>query len=377
MGQIYLDYNATTPIDPRVADAMEPWLFQNFGNPSSSHEYGMNAREAVENAREKVADLLGCRASEIVFTSGGTESNNHAIRGIASSAKGTGNHIVTSAVEHPAVVEVCRRLEMRGFRTTFVPVDRFGMVDPGEVVKAISLETILVTIMHANNEIGTIQPVREIAAAAREYGIPIHTDAAQSVGKIRVLVDDLGVDMLSIAGHKLYAPKGIGVLYIRNGLVVDSLMAGAGQENGRRPGTENVVHIVGLGEACFIARQELERGAGSDSELRDLLFDSLVAEGLEVRINGHPEKRLPNTASLTFSGLRAGDILSSAFDVAASLGAACHSDTIELSPVLEAMRFLPEDAAGTIRFSTGRFTTRREIELAAASITRAVRGLSG
>jgi len=376
MQQIYLDYNATTPVDHRVAHAMEPWIYRNFGNPSSSHEYGMSAKEAMEDAREKTASLLGCRTSEIVFTSGGTESNNHAIRGVALARKDMGNHIVTSAVEHPAVVEVCRWLEKWGFRTTFVPVDKYGMVDPGDVIKAISSETILVTVMHANNEVGTIQPIREIALAAHERGVPVHTDAAQSTGKIEVRIDKLGVDMISLAGHKLYAPKGIGALYIKNGLEVENLLMGAGQEGGRRPGTENVSQIVGFGEACAIAEVELESEAGSERELRDLFIESLASEGVDLRLNGHPELRLPNTASLAFRGLRAGDILSSAIDVAASLGAACHSDAIELSPVLEAMGVDPEDAAGTIRFSTGRFTTRQEIGSAAASIIGAVRSLT-
>ncbi len=364
---VYLDCNATTPVDPEVAKAMIPFLEEEFGNPSSAYGYGIRAKRAVEDARARVAALLGCRPGEIVFTSGGTESNNHAVRGAAWANRHRGNHIITSAIEHPAVLEVCRHLEQFGFVTTYLPVDGTGLVDPEDVAAAVTEETILITVMHANNEVGTIEPLAEISKTARRLGILFHTDAAQSAGKIETDVDNLGVDLLSLAGHKIYAPKGVGALYVREGTPVEKFMHGAGQERGFRPGTENVLGIVGLGKACDIARRDLEKNRETMIRSRERLFSTLSAAlGDTVRLNDHTERRLPNTASLGFRNRDAQVLLAGLFDkVAVSAGAACHSGETTLSPVLEAMKVPPEFARGTLRFSTGRFTTEEEAERAA------------
>jgi len=366
---IYLDYNATTPIDPRVAEAMLPYLHEHFGNPSSAHAFGAATRKAVAHARRQVAELLGCGADEVVFTSGGTESNNTAIKGIAMARREGGDHVVTSAVEHPAVTEVCRWLETRGFRVTTVPVDRRGRVDAADVENALEDRTVLVTIMHANNEVGTIQPIEEIAAAARARGIPTHTDAAQSVGKIPVRVDELGVDLVSVAGHKLYAPKGVGALYVRGGVSLEKQLHGADHEMNWRAGTENVLEIVGLGRACELATTELEQGAEHLRRLRDRLENGLRGAVSDLHIHGDPEHRLPNTLSVGFPGLEADSILSELTDVAASAGAACHADGVVVSAVLEAMRVPTEIAMGTIRLSVGRPTTDQEVDKAVEAIT--------
>ncbi len=372
MSPIYLDYNATTPIDPQVAQAMLPFIHQDFGNPSSSHAFGVAARDGVEKARAQVSDLLGCEADELIFTSGGTESNNYAIKGVAGAYRHKGNHIITSSVEHPAVVEVCKYLEERGYRVTFLPVDEFGLVDPGRVEDAITPETILITIMHANNEVGTIEPISEIAEIAHRHGALVHTDCAQSVGKILVDVDDLGVDLLSIAGHKLYAPKGIGALYIRAGVELEKLMHGANHESNRRAGTENVIEIAGLGEACGLIARNLPGYSAHMRKMRDRLEEGLNERLADLRINGHREKRLPNTSSIGFKGLEANTILAELENVAASAGAACHSDRIDVSSVLEAMNVPLEYAMGTLRFSVGRFTTPSEIDRALDEITQVV-----
>jgi cysteine desulfurase NifS/selenium donor protein len=372
---IYLDYNATTPIDPEVAEAMRPFLYEQFGNPSSSHWYGAQTRKAVENARSQVAGLLGCEADEVIFTSGGSESNNYAIKGAALARRAQGDHIVTSAVEHPAVIEVCRFLETRGFRVTYLPVDGTGLVDPSTLAKAIGPHTVLVTIIHSNNQVGTIQPIAELAAVAKERGVPIHTDAAQSVGKIPARVDELGVDLLSVAGHKLYAPKGIGALFIRRGLRLEKQIHGADHEQNLRAGTENVLLAVGLGKACEIATRDLERNAAHAKRMRDLLHQGLERELGELRLNGHAEQRLPNTLSLGFRGVEADTLLSEVQEVAASAGAACHSDSVELSPVLTAMSVPEEFAMGTVRFSTGKATTEDEVDRAVETLAGAVRRL--
>jgi cysteine desulfurase len=364
MKPVYLDYNATTPIDPRVADAMMPYIREHFGNPSSSHEYGVAAKKAVEKARAQVAGLLGCEVYEVVFTSGGSESNNLALKGAARACRSKGNHIITSSVEHPAVVEVCRFLEQDGFIVTYLPVDEFGLVDPADVEDALTPATILITVMHANNEVGTIEPVREIARIARARGVVMHTDCAQSVGKIPVAAEDLGADLISIAGHKIYAPKGVGALYIRSGLHLEKQIHGADHEMKWRAGTENVIEIVGLGEACEIIRESLDSHADHMRTMRDRLEGGLKQRFPDMRVNGHPEKRLPNTLSVSFRGLEANTILSELAGVAASAGAACHSDRVEISSVLEAMNVPLEYAMGTIRFSTGRFTTAAEIDRA-------------
>ena len=376
MSSIYLDYNATTPIDPQVAQAMLPYVHGLFGNPSSSHGFGLEAREGVDNARCQGAELLGCSPKELIFTSGGTEANNHAIKGVAFAHRRRGNHIITSAVEHPAVTEVCRYLETQGFRVTCLPVDEHGLVNVAHLKAALTPETILVTIMHANNEVGTIEPIAEIAEAAHSVGALVHTDCAQSVGKIPVNVDELGVDLLSIAGHKLYAPKGIGALYVRSGVELEKFMHGAGHEQNRRAGTENVIEMVGLGAACQLIHRNLPKYSSHMREMRDRLESRLLESDADVRINGHPRLRLPNTSSVSFLGLEADRILANLPNVAASAGAACHSDQVELSQVLTAMEVPLEYAMGTIRFSMGRFTTPEEVDLAAAEVIQVIESMA-
>jgi cysteine desulfurase len=359
--KIYLDYNASTPINPEVAEAMRPFLSQHFGNPSSLHWAGIPAKEAVEHARNQVADLLQCHPSEIVFTSGGSESNNHAIKGVFFALKEKGNHIITTQIEHPAVINPCRFLERLGAEVTYIGVDQYGRVDPGEIGKAVTKKTILITVMHANNEVGTIQPIKEISDLAKKRGILFHTDAAQSVGKIETRVDELGVDLLSVAGHKIYAPKGVGALYIREGTRIEPFVHGASHESGRRAGTENVLLIVGLGKACEVAKRYLQND--NVRNLRDRFWKLLQDNfGKKVVLNGHPVHRLPNTLNVSFVGKAGGEILSRLDGVAASTGAACHSGSVELSPVLKAMGISPELGMGAIRFSLGRTTTIQELE---------------
>jgi len=371
---IYLDYNATTPHDPEVIEAMRPFLEQEFGNPSSSHFYGAKPRQAVARAREQVAALLNCRPQEIVFTSGGTEANNQVLKGVVEACRGKGNHIITSRIEHPAILQVCSWLENNGCKVTYLPVDEHGMVRVADVAGAVEANTILITIMHANNEVGTIQPIAEIARIARERGVLLHSDAAQSVGKIPSEVDALGVDLLSVAGHKIYAPKGVGALFIRDGVKAANLMYGAGQEAGVRPGTENVLQIVGLGKACEIARRDLDANMAHMRQMRDRLYDGLHKKCRQVRLNGHPENRLPNTLSLSFRDLEANRILDRiAPAVAASAGAACHSGTVEISQVLEAMNVPLDWAKGTLRLTTGRYTTEEDIDRAVQVISQAVK----
>ncbi len=373
MTPIYLDYNATTPHAPEVIAAMRPFLEEHFGNPSSSHGYAVYTKNAVEHARSQVASLLGCQSEEIVFTSGGTESNNAAIRGIAFARRNKGNHIITTQIEHPAVLEVCNYLEHHGFTVTYLSVDTWGTVSVSDVENAITPHTILITIMHANNEVGTIQPIEQISKLARAHDIAIHTDAAQSVSKIPTDVNVLGVDLLSIAGHKLYAPKGIGALYIRQGVHLEKLMYGAGQEHERRPGTENVLEIVGLGQACEIAQRNGETHRLHMQKMKERLLQGLTEKLPEIQRNGHPEQCLPNTLSLSFSGVDANRLLAEVEDdVAASAGAACHSGGVEISSVLKAMHVPEKWARGTVRFSVGRMTTEREIEQAVGIIADAV-----
>ncbi|MFO7525720.1 MAG: selenide, water dikinase SelD [Ignavibacteriaceae bacterium] len=372
---VYLDYNATTPIDPLVAEAMLPFIHTHFGNPSSSHLFGTEAKRAVEKARKQVADLLNCNVDEIVFTSGGSESNNYAIRGAAFANRTKGNQIITSSVEHPAVTEVCSFLERCGFKITYLPVDEYGMVDPQSVLDSITSQTIMITVMHANNEVGTIQPINEIGKIAQEHGIIFHSDCAQSVGKIPVNVDELNADLLSIAGHKFYAPKGIGALYIKSGIKLEKLIYGADHEMNFRAGTENVIQIVGLGEACRIVSEKLDDYSDHMKKMRDRIENSLKEKFPELRINGHPERRLPNTLSVSFSGLEANTIVSELTNVAVSAGAACHSDTIDISATLKAMNIPDEDAMGTIRISTGRYTANAELDYALTQIISVVEKL--
>ena len=375
MKPIYLDYNATTPIDPEVAEAMRPYLSEHFGNPSSSHWYGLQTKKAVEQARGQVADLLNCSPDEVVFTSGGSESNNYAIKGTAFAQRDKGNHIITSAIEHPAVIEVCKYLEEKDFQVTYLPVDEVGLVDSQQLRSAITPATILITIMHANNEVGTIQPIAEMATIAKDQGIVFHTDAAQSVAKIPTRVDELGVDLLTVAGHKLYGPKGIGALYIRRTIQIEKLIHGAGHERGLRAGTENVLQIVGLGKACEIAKRDLEKNMVQMQEMRDLLFQGLRQEWDEIKLNGHPERRLPNTLSVSFKNIEANKLLAGIDSVAASAGAACHADSVKISSVLEAMQVPLEYAMGTIRFSTGKMTTAEEVNHTVAIFVKTIRSL--
>jgi cysteine desulfurase len=374
---IYLDYNGTTPHAPEVVEAMRPFLEHEFGNPSSSHWYGSAPKKAVEKSRNQVAHLLRCDPEEIVFTSGGTESNNHAIYGMAMARKNHGNHIITSCIEHPAVLEVCKALSELGFETTCLPVDHQGLVHPADVEKAVRPGTILITIMHSNNEVGTIQPIEEISSIAKQHSITMHSDAAQSVGKVPVDVRVLGVDLLSVAGHKLYGPKGVGALYIRESIKPVKFMHGAGQESGWRAGTENVLEIVGLGKACEIAERDLEQNIIHMKTLRDKLHDGLVQKlGDGIKLNGHPEKRLPNTLNLSFSGMDANRILAEiGGQVAASAGAACHAGTVKMSHVLDAMMIPEERGKGTLRFSVGRMTTADQIDRAINVICTAVKTL--
>lgn len=369
---IYLDYNATTPVLPQVRDALLPFLDTHFGNPSSDHPYGRAAAEAVQRARQQVADLLGCAADEIVFTSGGSESDNWALVGRVWAAGSDRAHIITTVVEHPAVLNTCRFLERRGVAVTYLPVDGTGQVDPDDVRRALRPETVVVSVMHANNEVGTLQPIAEIAAICRQAGVPLHTDAAQSVGKVPARVDDLGVDMLTIAGHKLYAPKGIGALYVRRGTALEPLIHGAGHEGGRRAGTENVPWMVALGAAAALAHATLETEAARQQTLRDRLQQLLEEKAGGVTLNGHPTDRLPNTLNVRFAGIDGNALLAAVPEVAASTGSACHAGETEPSAVLLAMGIPPAEAVGAVRLSLGRLTTEDEIERAAEALAAGV-----
>ena len=375
MNTIYLDYNATTPVDPRVITAMRPYLEHLYGNPSSTHPQGVEAKIAVEKARKQVASLLNARSDEIVFTSGGTESNNFAIKGVALAHRAKGNHIITTCIEHPAVTEVCHHLEKNGYRVTYLPVDEFGMVDPEDVQRAITQQTILITVMHANNETGTIQPIQEIGKIARDHGILFHTDAAQSVGKIEVNAEKLHADLISVAGHKLYAPKGVGALYVRRGVKLEKLIHGADHESNLRAGTENVLEIAGLGAAAELC--EIRDPKSGMQVLRDQLYERIRVSIPEIRLNGHPDLRLPNTLSLGFPGVEAALLLQEMKGIAASAGAACHADHQDVSGVLSAMHVPMEFAIGTTRFSVGRMTTPAEIEAAVPIVVDAYRRLNG
>jgi cysteine desulfurase len=370
---IYLDYNATTPVAPEVVAAMMPYLQEEFGNPASGYPRGWRALEGVVQARRETAGLLGCRPEEIVLLSGATEANNTVLKGVAW-ARGRGQ-IITTAIEHPAVLQPLKFLQAQGFVVTILPVDGRGQVDPEAVRRALTPRTILISVMHANNETGVIQPVAEIATIAREAGVPCHTDAAQSPGKIPVRVEELGVDFLTLAGHKFYAPKGVGALYVREGMRFEPLLHGGGQEGGRRSGTENVPYIVGLGAACRMAVERLAADGGHFRALRDRL-QQLLQEGFpDLVVNGHPEQRLPNTLNVSFPGFSGRKILAGIYDLEASVGAACHGDEEHPSPVLTAMGVPPEVALGAVRLSVGRSTTMAEVEEAAALILARVREL--
>ncbi len=376
-GPIYLDYNATTPIDPVVVEAMLPYLSTHFGNPSSSHGYGYRAHQAIDAARSQVAEILVCSPEEITFTGGGSESDNLAIRGIALAYLNKGNHIITQVTEHPAVLNTCRALErLHGFRITYLPVDDSGCVSLESVEAAIDEETVLITIMHANNETGTLQPVAEIAQLAHKHGALIHTDAAQSVGKIPTQVEELGVDLLTVAGHKLYAPKGIGALYVRRGLELEPVIYGGGQESGRRAGTENVANMVALGVACKLAHEQLTESQVRLQRLRDRLQKQLETylPG-QVYLNGHLTRRLPNTMNIIIESVIGEDVLAVTPEIASSTGSACHEGSTDPSPVLLAMGISRERALGALRLTLGRWSTEEEIEKAARLLARTIDSL--
>jgi cysteine desulfurase len=373
---IYLDHNATTPVHPEVVEAMLPWLRKHFGNPSSTHVYGRRAHEAVEAARAQVAGLLGCQADEVFFTSGGTEANNLAILGAAEAVAGKRKHLLSSSVEHPATARPCERLERGGWEVTRLPVDAQGMVRLDEARAQVRGDTALVSIMLANNETGTLMPIAGIADIARARGALLHTDAAQAVGKIPVRVGQLGVDLLSVAGHKLYAPKGVGALYVRRGTPLRPVLLGAGHERGLRPGTENVPYIVGLGRACQIAARDLEKEGARLRLLRDELWELLRAEVPGLRLNGHPTERLPNTLNVLFPGASGSAILEAAPQVAASTGSACHEGAENPSAVLLAMGLEAGVALGAVRLSLGRGTSRKLVVGAARALGRAWKEVS-
>jgi cysteine desulfurase len=368
MRPIYLDYNASTPVDQAVAAAMRPFLADHYGNPSSGHWAATTAKAALEAARGQVAELLGYHDDEVVFTSGGSEANNLALKGAFFTRRDKGDHIITTRIEHPAIIEPCRFLERLGARVTYLPVDGTGRIDPDDLRQAITPRTILVSIMHANNEVGTIQPIEDCARIAREHKVLFHTDAAQSVGKIATDVNKLGIDLLSIAGHKVYAPKGVGALFVRRGVSIEPLIHGAGHESGRRAGTESALLAVALGKACELARDL--SAMNRVRALRDRFWQGLQQQfGDGVVLNGHSTHRLPNTLNVSFVGRIGAEILDRLDGVAASTGSACHSGRIELSPVLQAMGVAPQVGMGAIRFSLGRATTDDEIDVALERLT--------
>ncbi len=376
-GPIYLDYNATTPVDPEVVEAMLPYLSLHFGNPSSSHHYGQLTHHAINTAREQVARLIGCRPGEIIFTGGGSESDNLAIRGAALARRSRGDHIITQVTEHPAVLYSCRTLaRLHGFRVTYLPVDSSGRVDPADVELAIEDGTILITIMLANNETGTLQPIQEIAQIARRHGVLVHTDAAQALGKLPVRVDELRVDMLTIAGHKLYAPKGIGALYVRHGLQLEPLVYGGGQEAGLRAGTENVAYMVALGSACTLVQQQLTASQPRLQQLRDSLQHHLEHNlAGSIYLNGHETERLPNTLNISVEGVTGEEVLAATPQIASSTGSACHEGNTDPSPVLMAMGLSRERALGALRLTLGRWSTVQEVERAAILLARTIDSL--
>ncbi len=375
MQQIYLDYNATTPLATKVIEAMRPCLENVFGNPSSTHSYGVAAQAIVSKSRQQVATMLGANIDEIIFTSGGTEANNLAIKGYAQANQGRGNHIITCVTEHPAVLAVCDYLEKNGFEVTYLPVDKYGIVSVTDFEKAIRPTTILATIMHANNETGTIAPIRELTKIAKKHQIAFHCDAAQSVGKLKTDVNSMGVDMLSIAGHKLYGPKGVGALYIRRGIILQKQLHGANHEQNIRPGTENILEICGLGMACELVSEHLDEYASHMQECREALHKALLAADINIKLNGHPSRRLPNTLNISFFDTSASVILAQADFVAASAGAACHADGAVTSPVLTAMGVDNKWLAGAIRFSTGRHTSLSDIEQVSKKLINLIKNI--
>ena len=364
MKRVYLDYAATTPVHPEVILAMTPYLSEVWGNPSSIHACGLEARSGVEEARSKIAALIGANKNDIYFTSGGTEADNWALKGVAYANQKRGNHIITSTIEHHAVLETCKYLEEKGFSVTYLPVDGFGLVDPDSVRKAVTPKTILISIMHANNEVGSIEPISEIGKVARAAGVYFHTDAVQSTGHIPVSVNNLGVDMLSISAHKLYGPKGIGVLFVSSGIKIEPLIHGGGQERQMRAGTENVPGIVGFGKAVELAQTEMDEEANRLSRLRDILIKNILKTTESTRLNGHPTQRLPNNVNVSFDFVE-GEAICLNLDLAnicAATGSACSSESMEASHVLLAMGLSPEIARSSLRFSLGKWSTENDIK---------------
>ena len=374
MKQIYLDYAATTPTHPAVVRAMTPYFNQAFGNPSAIYSYGQEAKNGIELARSKVAGLIGARDEEIVFTGGGTEADNFALKGVAFANRKKGNHIITTAIEHHAVLETCKFLGKMGFKITLLPVDKYGLVDPDNVKKAITAKTILISVMHANNEVGTIQPIAEISQIAREAGVYLHTDAVQSAGHIPADVNQLGVDLLSMSAHKLYGPKGIGALYVRKGTKLVSFMHGGGQENGRRAGTENVPGIVGFGKAAELAVQEIKEEEDRLTGLRDKLISGILTNIDHTYLNGHPVKRLPNNVNVSIEFVEGESMCLNldAVGICASTGSACSSESQEASHVLLAVGVEPVKARGSLRFTMGKWTTEEEINSVLEFLPRVV-----
>ncbi|CAA0146243.1 cysteine desulfurase family protein [Tenacibaculum maritimum] len=370
---IYLDYNASTPNDPKVINAMLPFLTNHYGNPSSIHKEGQKAKDAIEKARMQVANSIGCSTNEIIFTSGGTESNNHAIIGTAMSLKNKGNHIITSSIEHPAVIEVCKYLESQGFKITYLNVNKDGIIDLNDLKNTISSKTILITIMHANNETGSIQPIEKIGMIAKEHGIPLHTDASQSFGKIKVDVKELNVNLLTLAGHKVYAPKGIGALYIKKGTPINKLMHGAKHEYNKRPGTESTMLIVGLGAAAQLATEKLHENKKHMESIRNYLLKKLTLLKVKSIVNSNLTKTLPNTLNISFKNCNSNTIIHKLKDkLALSSGSACHAGSANVSPILKATLCDFTYAKGTFRFSVGKNTSKEEIDNAILLLTKEI-----
>jgi cysteine desulfurase len=377
MKRIYLDYAATTPCDPAVIKAMEPYLFEKFGNPSSIHAFGQEAKKAIEDARQALADFLGAQPEEIIFTSGGTESDNAAICGVAFALQGKGNHIVTSAIEHHAVSETCKNLEKRGFQVTTVGVDKDGLVDLDDIKKAITDKTVLISVMHANNEIGTLQPIADIGRIARAKGVYFHTDAVQTVGHIPVDVEDLNVDLLSLSAHKFYGPKGVGALYARRGTRLVRFLHGGDQEQGRRASTQNTPGIVGLGKAVELCRKNMPEEIKFQSALRDRMIKEILAKIPDSLLNGHAVKRLPNNANFSIKYIEGESMLLSLdmLGIAASTGSACTSSSLEPSHVLLAIGLKHEVAHGSLRLTLGRWSKKEDIDYLLEHLPKVVENL--
>jgi len=377
MRKVYLDYAATTPTDPEVLKSMEPYFFEKFGNPSSIHSFGQEAKKAIEDAREELATFINAKPEEIIFTSGGTESNNSAIFGTAYALEKKGNHIITTNIEHHAISEPCKFLEKKGFKVTYAKVDKFGLVDPDEIKKAITDKTILISVMHANNEIGTIQPIAEIGKIAKEKGICFHSDAVQTVGHIPVNVDELNVDLLSLAAHKFYGPKGVGALYIRKGTRLERFLFGGDQEKGRRGSTHNTPGIVGLGKAIELCGKNLQKETGFQIKLRDKLITEIPNRIPEVYLNGHPTKRLPNNVNYSVKYIEGESMLLNLdiLGIAASTGSACTSTSLEPSHVLLAIGLSHEIAHGSLRFTLGRWSTEEDVDYLLEQLPEIVKNL--